>query len=76
MPNKINEKQNIQIARLEEKVEFSCGKIDTLSEKVDRILDNHLPHLETAVTKLDTNQRLILYVLGLMVTGMIGLFFK
>lgn len=67
-----NSKQDIQLARLEER----CKKIDDIDNKVEAILTNHLPHLTTAVAKLDTNQKILLGFMFAIVAALIGLYFN
>lgn len=74
--NNRNNKQDISIARLEERTSFCAEKMEAVEGKVDVIIENHLPHLEKAITKLDTNQKILLCVLTLMLAGLVGIFFK
>ena len=74
--NNTNEKQNVHLATLQTKVDFTCERINDLNEKVDGIIANHLPHIESAISKLDANQKIILAVMFMVIAGLIGLFFK
>ncbi len=72
----VNNKQNIQIARLEECQKSTEKKLDSMEEKVDLILTNHLPHIQETVSKLDANQRIFMWFMLAIMGALIGLFFK
>lgn len=83
MPIKNNHKQDILINTLQAKVDFTCEKVSDLNAKtngidakVDKIISNHLPHIEVSIAKLDANQKIILTVMFMVIAGLIGLFFK
>lgn len=78
-----NHKQDVLIATLQAKVDFSCERISDLNAKttgidlkVDKIIANHLPHIETSIARLDANQKIVLTVMFMIIAGLIGLFFK
>jgi hypothetical protein len=73
---KINDKQNISIAVLDEKFNHSDRKIECLEGKVDLILTNHLPHIQTSITRIETNQKVVLFILSAVAVAVIGLFIK
>ena len=72
----VNNKQNVQIARLEECQKSTEKKLDSMEEKVDLILTNHLPHIQETVSKLDANQKIVLWFMLCVMGALIGLFFK
>ena len=72
----VNNKQNIQIARLEEYQKSTEKKLDSMENKVDLILTNHLPHIQETVSKLDANQKIVLWFMLCVMGALIGLFFK
>jgi len=72
----VNNKQNIQIARLEECQKSTEKKLDSMENKVDLILTNHLPHIQETVSKLDANQKIVLWFMLCVMGALIGLFFK
>ena len=72
----VNNKQNIQIARLEECQKSTEKKLDSMEEKVDLILTNHLPHIQETVSKLDANQKIFMWFMLCVMGALIGLFFK
>jgi len=76
MPQQINEKQNIQIAKIETKIE-SIEKIVTgLDTKVETIATNCIPTLTKEVAKMDANQKIILWFMFAIVAALIGLYFR
>lgn len=84
MPKKNNNhKQDIQIASVQAKVDFTCervsdlnGKVSSIEEKVDRIITNHLPHVEVSIARLDANQKILLFFMMAIVGALIGLYFN
>ena len=72
----VNNKQNTQIARLEECQKSTEKKLDSMENKVDLILTNHLPHIQETVSKLDANQKIVLWFMLCVMGALIGLFFK
>ena len=76
MPEEINNKQNIQIARLEGKVDGLGNKVDRNSEKIDSVLINHFPTLTKQIATIEANQKILLAVLMMVVAGLISLIFS
>ena len=52
MPRTNNTKYRIE--QLEKKHDEMCLRIEKLDDKLDKIMQNHLPHIEVALTKLET----------------------
>jgi len=76
MTKEINNKQNVQIARLEENQKIQAKKLDALEEKIDEIITNHLFHIGQDMSRLNTNQKQLLWFMGAIVMALIGLWIK
>jgi len=76
MPQQINNQQNIQIAKIETKIE-SIEKIVTgLDTKVETIAINCIPTLTKDVAKIDANQKILRWFMFAIIAALIGLYFR
>lgn len=50
--------------------------MDDIREKLDVIMNNHLPHIQAKVDEHDWKLKLILYVLGAVFVAAVGQYFK
>jgi len=84
MPEEINNQQNIQIARLEEKFdgfEKGCnenfkrieGKVDLISANCIPTLTKEVAKVDAVCVKLDANQKTIMWFLGVVVVTMLAI---
>jgi cob(I)alamin adenosyltransferase len=69
MPKEINNQQNIQLARLEERVK-------NIEKMVGYMTTNCIPTLTKTCAKLDANQKIILFFMFAIIAALIGLYFR
>lgn len=61
---------------LDKHTEEEMERYDSLHGKIDKILTNHLPHVELAITRLTERMSLVMWVFGVVggavLLGLIG----
>ncbi len=51
-------------------------RLDSLEEKVDKIMDNHLPHIQVSLEKVGTNQEWLMKFFWVVVPIILAGLFK
>jgi len=72
----INEKQNIQIARIEERMKHIEKVLESLDAKITLISVNCIPTLTKEVAKMEANQKILMAFMFAVVAALIGLYFR
>ena len=72
----INNKQNIQLAKLEERIKAVEIVLRALDTKITLISVNCIPTLTKEVAKMDANQKILMAFMFAVVAALIGLYFK
>lgn len=74
--NNHNSNQDLQITELKTDVGWIKKDMADVKSSVNKIETNCIPTINSALLKLDTNQKILLWFMMAIIIALIGLFFK